>query len=146
MYGTLEGVPSSSRVCHHTSVKRPGTVFQPCPRDIVQLNESTDPLRRTVDGTASTSDVFCRLFGTTITTVTCRQSPAQHVCAKSTDPIRSLFSRVQVRRDRPTPCPLFDGVGMYLCSLVVVDAHDSAHRVCVQCFTVSCGGTDGTSW
>ena len=39
-----------------------------------------------------------------------------------------------------------DGVGMYLCSLVVVDAHDSAHLVCVQCFTASCGGTEDTSW
>ena len=29
-------------------------------------------------------------------------------------PVRSLFSRVQTRRDRPTPCPLFDGVGMYI--------------------------------
>ena len=37
-------------------------------------------------------------------------------------PVRSLFSRIQARRDRPTPCPLFDGVGMDLCSLVVVDA------------------------
>ena len=61
-------------------------------------------------------------------------------------PVRNLFSRVQARRDRPTPCPLFDGVGMYLCSLVVVNAHDSAHLVCVQCFTVSCGGTEDTSW
>ena len=60
-------------------------------------------------------------------------------------PVRSLFSRVQARRDRPTPCPLFDGVGMNLCSLVVVDAHDSAHLACVQCFTVSCGGTEDTS-
>ena len=57
-------------------------------------------------------------------------------------PVPNLFSRVQARRDRPTPCPLFDGVGMYLCSLVVVDAHDSAHLVCVQCFTVSCVGRD----
>ena len=61
-------------------------------------------------------------------------------------PVRSLFSGVQARRDRPTPCPLFDGVGMYLCSLVVVDAHDSAHHACVQYFTVSCGGTEDTSW
>ena len=60
-------------------------------------------------------------------------------------PVRSLFSRVQARLDRPTPCPLFDGVGMNLCSLVVVDAHDSAHLACVQCFTVSCGGTEDTS-
>ena len=61
-------------------------------------------------------------------------------------PVRSLFSRVQARWDRPTPCPLFDGVGIYRCSLVVVDAHDSAHLVCVQCFTVSCGGREDTSW
>ena len=54
-------------------------------------------------------------------------------------PVRSVFSRVQARQDRPTPCPLFDGVGMNLCSLVVVDAHDSGHLACVQCFTVSCG-------
>ena len=49
-------------------------------------------------------------------------------------PVRSLFSRVQARRDRPTPCPLFDDhdVGMNLCSLVVVDAHrhDSDHLAC----------------
>ena len=25
----------------------------------------------------------------------------------------------------------------------MVDAHDSVHLVCVQCFTVSCGGTEG---
>ena len=62
-----------------------GTVLEPCPRHIVQLN-AHGSLRRAVDGTASTSDVFCRLFGTTITTVTSRQSPAQRVCAKSTDP------------------------------------------------------------
>ena len=37
-------------------------------------------------------------------------------------PVRSLFSRAQARRNRPTLCPLFDGVGMYMCSLVVVDA------------------------
>ena len=55
-------------------------------------------------------------------------------------PVHNLFSRVQARRDRPTPCPLFVGVGMYLCSPVVVDAHESAHLVCVQCFTVYCGG------
>ena len=29
-------------------------------------------------------------------------------------PVRSLFSRVHTRRDRPTPCPLFDGVCMLL--------------------------------
>ena len=59
-------------------------------------------------------------------------------------PVRSLFSQVQARRDKPTPCPLFDGVGMNWCSLVVVDTHDSAHLACVQCFTVSCGGTEDT--
>ena len=60
-------------------------------------------------------------------------------------PVRRLFSRIQARRDRPTPCPLFDGVGMNWCSLVVVDANDSTHLACVQCFTVSCGGTEDTS-
>ena len=48
-------------------------------------------------------------------------------------PVRSLFSRVQARRDRTTHCPLFDGVGMNVWSLVGVDAHDSAHLACVQC-------------
>ena len=62
-------------------------------------------------------------------------------------PVRSLFSRVQTRRDRPTPCPLFDvWACIYMCSFVVVDAHDSVHLVCVQCFTFSCGGADDTSW
>ena len=60
-------------------------------------------------------------------------------------PVRSLFSRVQARRDRPTPCPLFDGVGMNVCSLVVVDAHDSAHLACVQGFTYLVDGLEDTS-
>ena len=34
-------------------------------------------------------------------------------------PVRNLFSRVQARRDRPTPCPLFDGVGLWACICVV---------------------------
>ena len=76
---------------------------------------------------------------TTITTVACGQSPAQLFATNLPTQVRSLFSRVQARRDRPTPCPLFDGVGM------VVGAHDSAHLACVQCVTVSCGGTEDTS-
>ena len=74
------------------------------------------------------------------------ESPQRSIFAPNLPtPVRSLFSRVQARRDRPTPCPLFDGVGMNLCSLVVVDAHDSAHLARVQCFTVSCGETEDTS-
>ena len=53
-----------SRVPSHVQ----GTVLEPCPRLDVQLNKSMDPLGRAVDGTESTSDVVCRLFGTTITT------------------------------------------------------------------------------
>ena len=109
----------SSRVCHHTPLIRPEHCSRAMSASYVQLNQSMHPFRRAVDGTACTSDVVCCLFGTTITTVTGRQSLAQHVCAESTDP-----SRVQARRDRPTPCPLFDAVGMNWCSLVVVDAHD----------------------
>ena len=66
-------------ITHQSHVQ--GTVLEPCSRHNVQLNESMDPLRWAVDGTASTSDVFCRLFGTTHTTITSGQSPAQHVCA-----------------------------------------------------------------
>ena len=71
-----------SRVPSHVQ----GTVLEPCPRLDVQLNKSMDPLGRAVDGTESTSDVVCRLFGTTITTVTRRKSQAQHICAESLDP------------------------------------------------------------
>ena len=39
-----------------------------------------------VNGTASTGDVVSHLLGTTVTTVAHGQSPAQHICAKSTDP------------------------------------------------------------
>ena len=74
----------ASAITHKSHVQ--GTVLEPCSRHNIQLNESMDPFRWAVGGTASTSDVFCRLFGTTITTFTSRQSPAQHVCAKSTDP------------------------------------------------------------
>ena len=131
-------------ITHQSHVQ--DTVLEPYSRLIVQNNQAIHPLRRAVDGTASTSDVFCRLFGTTITTVTI-DSPQRSMFAPNLPtPVRSLFSLVQARRDRPTPCPLFGGLGMYLCSPVVVDAHDSAHLVCVQCFTVSCGGTEDTSW
>ena len=35
--------------------------------------------------------------------------------------VRSLFSWVQARRDRPTPYPRFDGVGMSNASLYLVE-------------------------
>ena len=133
----------SSYVCHHAPLMCP----EPCSRLIVQNNEAIDPLGWLVDGAASIGDVVCRLFSTTVTAAVRRQSPA--LCSMFAPnlptPVRSLLSRVQARRDRPTPCPLFDGVGMNLCSLVVVDPHDSAHLACVQCITVSCGGTEDTS-
>ena len=40
---------------HHSYVQK--TVFEPRPRLYVQLNQSMHPLRRAVDGTASTSDM-----------------------------------------------------------------------------------------
>ena len=74
------------------------------------------------------------------------ESPQRSIFAPTLPtPVRSLFSRVQARQDRPTPCPRFDGVGMYLCSLLMVDDHDSAHLACVHCFTIHCGGTYDTS-
>ena len=97
-----------------------------------------------MNGTVSTSDVVCRLLGTTFTTVTRRQSQRSICVPNLPTSVRSLLSRIQVRRDIPIPCPLF-GVGMHLCSLVVVDAHDSAHLACIQCLAVSCGGTEDTS-
>ena len=39
-------------------------------------------LKLAVDGTASTDDVICRLFGTTITTVALGLSPVQHAEAR----------------------------------------------------------------
>ena len=123
-------------ITHQSHVQ--GTVLEPCPRLNVQVNESLDPLRGAVDGTASTSDVFCRLFGTTITTVPSAACLLQIYRPQS---VACLVGSRLVGIGPPTPCPLFDGVGMYLCSLVVVDAHDSAHLVCVQCFTVSCEAT-----
>ncbi len=130
-------------ITHHSYVQ--STVLEPCSRLVVQINDTIDPLRWSVDTTASTSDVVCRLFGTTITSVAHGQSPAQHVCPNLPTPVRSLFSRVQARRDRPTPWPLFDGVSMHLWSLVVLDAHDLAQIACIPYFTVSCGGTEDTS-
>ena len=40
-----------------------------------------------------------------------------------THKVGEITKKVQERR--PTPCPLFDGLGMEVCTLVVVDAHDS---------------------
>ena len=55
-------------------------------------------------------------------------SPQRSICPPNLlTPVSRVFSRVQARLDRPTPCPLFDEVCINLCSLVVVDAHDSAH-------------------
>ena len=74
----------SSCVCaitHHSYVQ--SIVLEPCWRLIVQNNEAFDPLRWSVDAAASTGDVVCRLFSTTVTAVVREQSPAQHVCPKS---------------------------------------------------------------
>ena len=54
-------------ITYHSHVQ--STVLEPCSRLIIQINEAIHPLRRAVDGPASTRDVFCRWFGTTITTV-----------------------------------------------------------------------------
>ena len=70
-------------ITHHSYVQ--STVLEPCSRLVVQINDTIDPLRWSVDTTASTSDVVCRLFGTTITTVARGQFRAQHVYPKSTN-------------------------------------------------------------
>ena len=130
-------------IMHHSYVQ--SIVLEPCSRLIVQNNEAIDPLRWSVDGATSTGDVVCRCSAPH-SQLSFVDNPQRSMLAPNLPtPVRSLFSRVQARRDRPTPCPLFDGVGMNLCSLVVVDAHDSAHLACVQCLTVSCGGTEDTS-
>ena len=46
-------------------------VLEPCSRLIMQINEAIDPLGWSVDGAASTGDMVCRLFGTTVTSVNC---------------------------------------------------------------------------
>ena len=58
---------------------------------------------RVADGTASTGDVICRLFGTTVTTVAVGQSSM--FAPNLPIPAHSLISRVQARRDRPTQWP-----------------------------------------
>ena len=68
-------------ITHHSYVQ--SIVLEPCSRLIVQNNEAIDPLRWSVDGAASTGDVVCRLFSTTVTAVVRGQSPAQHVSPKS---------------------------------------------------------------
>ena len=76
----LELLLFACAITHHSYVQ--SIVLEPCSRLIVSINEASDPLRRSVDGTASTGDVICRLFGMTVTTVVRGQSPAQHVCPK----------------------------------------------------------------
>ena len=101
---------------------------------------------RVVDETASSLVMWSAICSAPQSQQSLVESPQRRICASNLlTPVRSLFSRVQARRDRPTPCPMFDGVGMYLCSLVVVDAHDSAHLAGVLCFTVSCERTEDTS-
>ena len=68
-------------ITHHSYVQ--SIVLEPCSRLIVQNNEAIDPLRWSVDGAASTGDVVCRLFSTTVTAVVRGQSPAQYVSLKS---------------------------------------------------------------
>ena len=127
-------------ITHHSYVQ--SIVLEPCSRLIVQNNEAIDPLRWSVGQRPLLMwSAVCSAPQSQLSFV---DNPQRSMLGPNL-PVRSLFSRVQARRDRPTSCPLFDGVGMNLCSLVVVDAHDSAYLACVQCFTVSCGGTEDSS-
>ena len=102
----------------------------------VQISNAMYPFRRAVDGAASNGDVIkliCHLFGTTVTCHSCTVPSAassaryavdhrptadtrrfcrvpyknkKHFAPNLQSPVRSLFSRVQARRDRPTPCLL----------------------------------------
>ena len=73
-------------MCHHTPLISKALFSSHERVFFVQINLPIYSLRYTVDGTASTGDVICRLFGTTITTLAIVQSPTQHVCTKSTNP------------------------------------------------------------
>ena len=92
---------SSYRVCRHTALTRPEHCFR------AMMWSAVCSQRSLVDNPQRS------IFPPNILT-----------------PVNRLFSRVQARLDRPTPCPLFDGVGIIFCSIVVVDAHDSAHLAC----------------
>ena len=65
----------------------------------VKITEASS-FGRELDRAASTGDVVCRLFGTSVTTVALGQSWSVFAPNLPT-PVRSLFSRVQVRRDNP---------------------------------------------
>ena len=56
-------------------------------------------------------------------------------------PFRGPFGRD--RPTRSTPCPLFDGVGMNLCSLVVVDAHESTNQPTLRVSSVLLSPVEG---
>ena len=72
----------------------------------IQINKALNAFGWAVDGSASTGDVVCPLFGATIT-INCRSwpgpdSPQRNMSAPDLPTLsRSLFSRVQARRDRP---------------------------------------------
>ena len=96
--------------------------------------------------TTSICDVICRFSSAPQSQRSLLDSPQRRMFAPNLlTPVRSLFSRVQARRGRPTPCRLFVGVGMLLWSLVVMYVHDSSHLVCINCFDVSYEGTEDTS-
>ena len=97
----------SCAITHHSYVQ--SIVPEPCSRLIVKNNEAIDPFRWSVDGAASTGDVVsvCSAPQSQLSFV---ENPQRSMFAANLPtPVRSLFSRVQARQDRPTPCPLFEG-------------------------------------
>ena len=100
--------PSSSSMCHHTRLIRSEHCFLAISASYFLLNQSMDPLRRAVEGTSSTIDVVCRLLAPQ-SQQSLVESPLRSIFAPNLlTPLRSLFCLVQVRRDRHTPCPLFE--------------------------------------
>ncbi len=59
------------RVPSHATHMLQSIVLEPCSRLIVQINEAIDLIGWSVDGAASSGDMVCRLFGTTVISVNC---------------------------------------------------------------------------
>ena len=106
--------PSSSRVCHHTSRAQFSSHV------LVLTSSPWIPSGGRWMG-QSPLVMWSAVCSAPQSQQSLVESPQRSIFAPNLPtPVRSLFSRVQARWDRPTPCPLFDGVGMNLCSLMVV--------------------------
>ena len=108
----------------------------------IQMNKALklNSFRWAINGTASTSDASCwpAVCSAPQSQLSLVYSPQRSLFAPTLPtPVRSLFSRVQARRDRLTPYPLFDVMSRARHRCILINVACSAIIIHVDRFNYS---------